>query len=38
MIPKYITTRTGKAHEQIYFIVAVANILIIAVTNLISYY
>ena len=27
------TTRTGKTHEQLYFIVAVANIFILAVTN-----
>ncbi len=35
MIPKYNTTRTGKTHEQLCFIVAVANSLIIAVTNFI---
>ncbi len=33
MIPKYNTTRTGKTQEQLCFIGAVANSLIIAVTN-----
>ncbi len=36
MIPKLNTTRTGRTHTQLYFIVAVANILIVAVNPIIK--